>query len=128
VGEAEEIEDFALMFATDKRLAVDDEFVVIEKAGADSDIEFYRVSRASPYAVMPADPRVDSMSRPPRPDSQSIDADPGGSAIPAAEGHSIGEVWRAMFGNALFFGKVSFTAVAFFVAVIFLARWLFHAW
>ncbi|ESQ14864.1 MAG: hypothetical protein N838_26750 [Thiohalocapsa sp. PB-PSB1] len=117
LGEAEGIDDFALMFATDKGLAVADEFVVIEKAGADSDIEFFRVSRAAPYAVMPADPRVESQSAPPSPAGEE----------PLQDAHSIGEVWRAMFGNALFFIKVSGTAFAFFLALIFLARY-FGAW
>lgn len=116
LGEAEGIDDFALMFATDKGLAVGDEFVVIEKAGADSDIEFFKVSRAAPYAVMPADPRVESQS-----------AQPSAEDEPTQDAHSIGEVWRAMFGNAFFFIKVTGTAFAFFLALIFIARY-FGAW
>ena len=54
---------FALMFATDKVLAVNDEFVVIEKAGADSEIEFFKVSRASPYALMPGQTRASRAHR-----------------------------------------------------------------
>lgn len=124
LGESESIEDFALMFATDKVLAVNDEFVVIEKAGADSEIEFFKVSRASPYALMPADPRVESASAPAQPATDaSADAD-----APVQYAHGIGEVWRAMFGNVLLFGKASVTAILFFVGLIFLARWLFDAW
>ncbi|KAA6182409.1 hypothetical protein F2Q65_17965 [Thiohalocapsa marina] len=130
LGEAEGIEDFALMFASDKALAVDTEFVVIEKAGADSDIEFYKVSRAAPYAIVPADPRAESSG--PAAPAAPAQGDAGSAADTAPNtsqyGHSIGEVWRAMFGNALFFGKVSFTALLFFIGLIFLARWLFGAW
>ena len=35
-------------------LEVGDEFVVIEKAGAESEIEFFKVTRASPYALVQA--------------------------------------------------------------------------
>ncbi len=41
----------------------------------------------------------------------------------AQKAHGIGEVWHAMFGNALFFIKVSLTAFGFFLGVIFIARW-----
>ncbi|AHF04715.1 hypothetical protein MARPU_13340 [Marichromatium purpuratum 984] len=117
VGEAESIDDFALMYASDKGLAVDTEFVVIEKAGADSDIQFFKVARVEPYAVSAATPRVDG----------------GEGASASAEGgqfkeQSIGEVWHAMFGNVLFFGKVGGTAFLFFLAIIFAARWWFDAW
>lgn len=129
LGEAEAIEDFALMFATDKVLAVNDEFVVIEKAGADSEIEFYKVSRAQPYAVMPAAPRVDSGTAPITPVVAA-----GGVAAATVEeplpngGHSMGEVWGAFYRNVFFFVKVGGTAFAIFLLFIFLARWLFDAW
>ena len=63
LGEAESLPDFALAFATDKKLEVGAEFVVIEKAGAESEIEFFKVTRASPYGLATADPRVDSEDR-----------------------------------------------------------------
>lgn len=103
------------MYATDKSLAVGTEFVVIEKAGADSDIQFFKVSRAEPYALIPADPRVESA------------ATEHGAEQPAMQ-HSIGEVWRAMFHHIMFYGKASGTAFLFFLALIFIAKWGFNAW
>ena len=129
LGEAEAIEDFALMFATDKSLAMNDEFVVIEKAGADSEIEFYKVSRAQPYAVMPAAPRVESGTAPVAPVAAM-----GGAVAATAEeplpngGHSMGEVWGSFYRNIYFFVRVGATAFGAFLLFIFLAKWLFDAW
>ena len=116
LGAAESIEDFALMYATDKTLAVGTEFVVIEKAGADSDIQFYKVSRAEPYALIPADPRVESIATPGDPQQTEF------------KEQSIAEVWHAMFHHFLFFGKASGTAFLFFLVLIFIAKWGFNAW
>ncbi|WP_295400030.1 hypothetical protein [uncultured Thiocystis sp.] len=116
LGAAESIEDFALMYATDKTLAVGTEFVVIEKAGADSDIQFFKVSRAEPYALIPASPRVESAATPDDPQQ------------PAPKEQSISEVWYAMFHHFLFFGKATATAFILFLALIFIAKWGFNAW
>ena len=51
LGEAQDMEDFALTFAIDKQLEEETEFVVIEKAGAESEIEFFKVSRTDPLTV-----------------------------------------------------------------------------
>ncbi|MBV5308290.1 MAG: hypothetical protein JZU59_02615 [Chromatium okenii] len=121
LGAAESLDDFAMMYATDKALAVGAEFVVIEKGGADSDIQFFKVSRADPYGLIPADPRVES----------------GGSSVSATtataapqefmQEQSIGEVWKAMYSNIFFFGRVSGTAFLVFLAFIGIAKW-FDLW
>lgn len=106
------------MYAADKTLAVGTEFVVIEKAGADSDIQFFKVSRAEPYALIPSDPRVEgaaSSSDPQQPEYEYKE-------------QSIAEVWRAMFHHFLFFGKASGTAFLFFLTLIFIAKWGWNAW
>mgnify|MGYP001806152570 CR=1 FL=1 len=119
LGAAESLDDFAMMYAADKALAVGTEFVVIEKGGADSEIQFFKVSRADPYALIPADPRVENG---------------GGSVSTAAQPQefmqeqSIGEVWKAMYGNIFFFGRVTGTAFLVFLALIFLAKYGFGAW
>lgn len=132
ISEAEDMEAFALMFAEDKHLEADTEFVVIEKAGAESEIEFFKVSRTEPYALIAAEPRVESASNPaPAPASAAARTSAeDGKAPSGIDGgaEAIAGVWRAMFGNALFFGKVGATAMLFFVSVVFLAKWWFNAW
>ncbi|MGD8275738.1 MAG: hypothetical protein PVJ30_07240 [Thiohalocapsa sp.] len=130
VSEAEDMEDFALMFAEDKHLEADTEFVVIEKAGAESDIEFFKVSRTQPYALIAAEPRVEAASNPA---PASVAARTSGEDDKSTRGidggaEAIAGVWRAMFGNALFFGKVGATAMLMFVTIVFLAKWWFNAW
>ncbi|WP_058556946.1 hypothetical protein [Thiohalocapsa sp. ML1] len=130
LGESEDMQDFALMFAEDKRLPADTEFVVIEKAGAESEIEFFKVTRTEPYALVAAEPRVESASNPAPAESG---ADAGTSGVLGARAmdggvEAIAGVWRAMFGNALFFGKVGGTALLLFVTAVFLAKWWFNAW
>jgi hypothetical protein len=132
ISEAEDMEAFALMFAEDKHLEADTEFVVIEKAGAESEIEFFKVTRTEPYALIAAEPRVESASNPAPASAQST----GGGGLgfgrqgqPIDGGaEAIAGVWRAMFSNALFFGKVGATAMLIFVTIIFLAKWWFNAW
>ncbi|WP_295543898.1 hypothetical protein [uncultured Thiohalocapsa sp.] len=135
ISEAEDMEAFALMFAEDKHLEADCEFVVIEKAGAESEIEFFKVSRTQPYALITAEPRVESASNPaPAPAPDHPAQGKGGLSFgrqgqPMDGGaEAIAGVWRAMFGNALFFGKVGATAMLIFVTIIFLAKWWFNAW
>lgn len=134
ISEAEDMEAFALMFAEDKHLDAETEFVVIEKAGAESEIEFFKVTRTAPYALIAAEPRVEAASNP-APAGASAGASV--AARTSAEGspgmidggaEAIAGVWRAMFGNALFFGKVGATAMLIFVTIIFLAKWWFNAW
>jgi hypothetical protein len=133
VSEAEDMEDFALMFAEDKHLEADTEFVVIEKAGAESDIEFFKVSRTEPYALIAAEPRVEAASNP-APAQAPVQRGGGmglfNQSAKSIDGgaEAIAGVWRAMFGNALFFGKVGATAMLIFVTFIFLAKWWFGAW
>jgi hypothetical protein len=128
LGDSETVEDFALMFAEDKHLDADTEFVVIEKAGAESDIEFFKVSRTEPYTLMTAEPRVESASNP-APASlaarNAADDNPNGMGGGA---EAIAGVWRAIFGNALFFGKVGAAAFLFFVTAVFLVKYWFNAW
>lgn len=81
LGEADSIEDFALDFATAQQLAADDELVVIEKEGAESDIQFYRVTRSSPYSLLPAEPRVPSQSKAPQ-QAPAVDANANVPATP----------------------------------------------
>jgi hypothetical protein len=118
LGEAESLQDFALAFATDKKLDVGDEFVVIEKAGAESEIEFFKVTRASPYGLATADPRVDSEDRK---SNDGGDDNYGGV-------EAIASAWRGVIANILFFMKVGGVALAIFLAAIFIARWAFDAW
>jgi hypothetical protein len=108
LGAAESIEDFALRFATDCSLDANTEFVVIEKAGAESDIQFFKVSRVAPYALMPAEPRVEG-------------AQSAGQA-PPPQLTSSHDIRKTLLANARFYLKVCFTAVAFFVS----AAWLMH--
>jgi len=118
LGEAESLQDFALAFATDTKLEVGCEFVVIEKAGAESEIEFFKVTRASPYGLASADPRVDSEDR------QTKDGgDDNYGGVEAIAG-----AWRGVVANILFFVKVGGVATAIFLAAIFIAKWAFDAW
>jgi hypothetical protein len=128
VSEAEDMEDFALMFAKDKQLEANTEFVVIEKAGAESDIEFFKVSRTEPYALIAAEPRVEAASNPARASAMArTQADSSPQMIDGGA-EAIAGVWRAIFGNALFFGKVGATAMLLFVTVVFAAKYWFNAW
>ncbi|MBK1631599.1 hypothetical protein CKO31_12760 [Thiohalocapsa halophila] len=135
ISEAEDMEAFALMFAEDKQLAADTEFVVIEKAGAESEIEFFKVSRTEPYALIAAEPRVESASNPAPAPAQAQKTSSGGGLGFGRQGQpmdggaeAIAGVWRAMFSNALFFGKVGATAMLIFVSAVFMAKWWFNAW
>ena len=85
-----------MMYATDKALAVGAEFVVIEKGGADSDIQFFKVSRADPYGLIPADPRVES--------GGSAGATTAAAPQEFMQEQSIAAVWRAMYSNIFFLG------------------------
>ena len=129
LGEAQDMEDFALTFAIDKQLEEETEFVVIEKAGAESEIEFFKVSRTDPYALITAEPRVESASNPApaRVAARTASDDKASGAIDGGA-EAIAGVWRAMFGNALFFGKVGATAMLLFVTVVFAAKYWFNAW
>lgn len=122
LGAAESLDDFAMMYATDKALAVGTEFVIIEKGGADSEIQFFKVSRADPYGLIPADPRVEG--------GGSAGATTATAAAPQEfmQEQSIAAVWRAMYSNIFFFGRVTGTAFLTFLALIFLAKWGFGAW
>lgn len=53
-GEAASLEDFALQFATNARLAAGNRFVVIEKGG-DATLEFFTVAANSPYRLVAGD-------------------------------------------------------------------------
>ncbi len=59
-GEGDNIGAFAVEFAAKRRLPVDSEFIVIEQAGPDSDIQFFKVTGLSPYQVTTAEPRIES--------------------------------------------------------------------
>ncbi|MCF7996793.1 MAG: hypothetical protein K9L88_18470 [Chromatiaceae bacterium] len=128
LGESESLEEFALAFATDKALAVDTEFVVIEKAGAESEIEFFKVTRASPYGLVTAAPRVEGESAPgkaaPRDDPTA--AEGGDDNYGGVE--AIAGAWRGVIANILMFVKAGGAAMLFFLTAIFLAKWLFNAW
>ena len=61
-AEAEDVVKFAERFAGDQQLALDDEFLVIEKEGPDSDIQFFKVASDDPYKVISTEPRIESAS------------------------------------------------------------------
>ncbi|MBK1694875.1 hypothetical protein CKO09_08995 [Chromatium weissei] len=119
LGAAESLDDFAMMYATDKALAVGTEFVIIEKGGADSDIQFFKVSRANPYGLIPADPRVEN--------SGSTSTSAAAAPQEFMQEQSIAAVWRAMYSNIFFFGRVTGTAFLVFLAFIGIAKW-FGLW
>ncbi|MBK1619194.1 hypothetical protein U5801_08790 [Lamprobacter modestohalophilus] len=129
LGESESLEEFALAFATDKALEVDTEFVVIEKAGAESEIEFFKVTRTSPYGLVTAAPRVESegssTDNATTKDEQSSN-DGGDDNYGGVE--AIAGAWRGVISNILMFVKAGGAAFLFFLAAIFLAKWLFNAW
>lgn len=129
LGEAEDMEDLALTFAIDKQLEEDTEFVVIEKAGAESEIEFFKVSRTDPYALITAEPRVGNASNPApaRAEARSSSEDTAPRTIDGGA-EAIASVWRAMYGNALFFGKVTGTGLLIFGTLVFAAKYWFNAW
>ncbi len=128
LGESESLEEFALAFATDKALAVDTEFVVIEKAGAESEIEFFKVTRASPYGLVTAAPRVESESGPGKAASQDDPTAAAGGDDNYGGVEAIAGAWRGVIANVLMFVKAGGAALLFFLAAIFLAKWLFDAW
>ncbi|MBK5937833.1 hypothetical protein [Halochromatium roseum] len=134
LGESDSLEDFALAFATDKALPVDTEFVVIEKAGAESEIEFFKVTRTSPYGLVTAAPRVESETgssstadtAPAAAKDEQTDNDGGDDNYGGVE--AIAGAWRGVIANILMFVKAGGAAFLFFLAAIFLAKWLFNAW
>ncbi|EGV19648.1 hypothetical protein [Thiocapsa marina] len=128
LGESESLEEFALAFATDKALAVDTEFVVIEKAGAESEIEFFKVTRASPYGLVTAAPRVESESGPGKAAPQDAPTAAVGGDDNFGGVEAIAGAWRGVIANVLMFVKAGAAALLFFLAAIFLAKWLFNAW
>ncbi|QVL46721.1 MAG: hypothetical protein KFB96_13170 [Thiocapsa sp.] len=128
LGESESLEEFALAFATDKALAVGTEFVVIEKAGAESEIEFFKVTRASPYGLVTAAPRVESESGPGKAAQQDDPTAAAGGDDNYGGVEAIAGAWRGVIANVLMFVKAGGAALLFFLVAIFLAKWLFDAW
>ena len=57
-GDADDVESFASEFATLEHLAVDTEFVVMQKEGDSQEARFFRVAASSPYRLEPAGPRT----------------------------------------------------------------------
>ncbi len=132
LGESESLEEFALAFATDKALTVDTEFVVIEKAGAESEIEFFKVTRTSPYGLVTASPRVESETDAGSSSTNATTKDEESSNDGGDDNYggveAIAGAWRGVIANILMFVKAGGAAFLFFLAAIFLAKWLFNAW
>ena len=57
-GEADNLESFALAFATDFGLGVGTEFVVLDKDSDDANLESFRVTGTDPYTLGSADART----------------------------------------------------------------------
>ncbi len=132
LGESESLEEFALAYATDKALEVDTEFVVIEKAGAESEIEFFKVTRTSPYGLVTAAPRVESETDAGSSSTNATTKDEESSNDGGDDNYggveAIAGAWRGVISNILMFVKAGGAAFLFFLAAIFLAKWLFNAW
>lgn len=57
-GEADNLESFALTFATDFGLGVGTEFVVLDRDSDDANLESFRVTGTDPYTLGSADART----------------------------------------------------------------------
>ncbi|HYN79785.1 MAG TPA: hypothetical protein VES73_18545 [Lamprocystis sp. (in: g-proteobacteria)] len=57
-GEADNLESFALAFASELGLGVGTEFVVLDKDSEDANLESFRVTGTDPYTLGPADART----------------------------------------------------------------------
>lgn len=57
-GDAEQMEAFALEYASSQQLAQGTEIIVIEKGG-DLGLEYFRVTSTEPYAVVTSQPRLE---------------------------------------------------------------------
>ncbi len=109
-GEASEIGRFAAEFAYRQRLDLETEFVVIEQAGPDSDIQFFKVTGTAPYQVTTSAPRVESAS----PSAPTT----GGGDTRASIGIS------PFISTAVNMTKVGVTAIALVLGAIYLIRYI----
>lgn len=120
-GEGENLEAFALDFASDRGLGVGTEFVVLDKDSDDASLEFFRVTGTEPYALGPTGARPEGPAGAQgQPDSPFATGAAPDSAPPAAfVSSALSFVW--------FMGKVAILALVAVVAIGYVLRQLFPA-
>ncbi|MCG6896680.1 MAG: hypothetical protein LJE60_06180 [Thiocapsa sp.] len=122
-GEAASAEAFALDFATSQGLGMGTELVVIEKEGDDSEIQFFKVANASPYQLVPAEPRAGGPAPPAAQDPAALPSTPSSADVPEVGSLAVPSV-RPFVSMIFYMVKVGVIAMAIIYGLAMLFRYI----